>query len=196
MSCHNPHSSDNETLLKAVMPDLCFTCHDKTKFKGAVVHSPVGVGLCTSCHAPHTSKNAGLLKEEVPDICFTCHDKGPFSKKSVHAPVMGGMCTACHGPHATNDEKLLLKRPIAVCLDCHADVRTRPHAVTGFSERGQGGHFLGSIKKPKKIVKDPARRDREFYCGGCHDPHSSDWGKLFRYKASGVMGLCQYCHKF
>lgn len=194
LSCHNPHASDNEKLLITPMPDLCFTCHDKAKFSGAVVHSPVSIGLCTSCHDPHASAQEKLLKASMPDLCFTCHDKGPFTRKTVHAPVAGGMCAGCHSPHASEEQKLLLKRPISVCLECHAEVMKTPHAVTGFSARG--GHYLGSVKKGKKVVKDPVRKDSEFYCGSCHEPHSSDWGKLFRYKAASTMGLCQYCHKY
>ena len=196
LSCHNPHSSDNEKLLTAPMPDLCFTCHDKTKFAGEAVHSPVSIGLCVSCHDPHSSSEPKLLKEAVPALCYTCHDKGPFTRKSVHPPVAGGMCTGCHSPHASGEIKLLLSRPINLCLECHADVRKIPHAVSGFSSTGRGGHFLGSIKKPKKIIADPAQKTREFYCGSCHDPHSSDWGRLYKYKATNVMGLCQYCHKY
>ncbi len=196
VSCHNPHSSANEKLLKASMPDLCFGCHDKTKFSGTVVHSPVGIGLCITCHDPHSSANEKLLTAPVPDLCFSCHDKEPFSRKNIHMPVAGGMCTGCHSPHASAELKLLLKKPISVCLECHAAVLKSPHVVTGFTREGQGGHFLGSVRKAKKIIQDPMRKNREFYCGSCHDAHSSDWGKLYRYKATTSMGLCQYCHKF
>lgn len=192
--CHNPHSSKNAKLLVSEPPDLCFTCHDKTKFTGETIHSPVKIGLCLNCHAPHQSDNAKLLVSDVPDLCFSCHDKGIFSRKNVHMPVAGGLCLSCHGPHATKEEYLLLKRPVYVCLECHGKVRDGSHVITGLTSRS--GHPIGPLKKQKNPPKDPARPGRNFYCGSCHDAHSSDSIKLFRYEAKSSMGLCQYCHKY
>lgn len=192
--CHNPHSSKNEKLLVAEPPELCFTCHDKTKFTDETTHSPVKIGLCLNCHNPHSSDNEKLLTAQVPDLCFTCHEKGMFNRKNVHMPVAGGMCLSCHAPHAAKEEFLLLKRPVYVCLECHGNIRSVPHVIAGLSS--SPGHPIGPLKKQKNPRKDPARPGRIFYCGSCHDPHSSDSMKLFRYEAKSSMGLCQYCHKF
>ncbi len=193
-SCHNPHSESQEKLLLKEPPDLCFNCHDRKIFEGDVVHTPVQIGMCTTCHNPHKSKSEKLLQSSPPDLCFNCHDSKPFTRKNVHPPVAAGMCTECHQPHAGMEIKLLKNRPIRICLKCHRASLRGPHAVLGFS--GSGGHFVGDIRKKKKPVMDPVRTDREFYCGSCHDPHSSDWGGLFRYKADSVMALCSYCHKY
>ena len=190
-ACHNPHASKNEKLLNAELPDLCFTCHDKTKFSGKFIHAPVGIGMCTACHDPHSSPNPKLLVSEPPDLCFTCHEKKEFTKKNVHAPVAGGMCLSCHRPHASEHTSLLVKAPVEVCLECHPDVRRTPHALAGFSGRG---HAIGEPKRGRKPVTDPARPGKVFYCGSCHNPHSSDSMKLFRYKANSSFGICQYCH--
>lgn len=190
--CHNPHSSDEDRLLSADLPDLCFNCHDKMKFSGETVHQPVKVGLCTTCHAPHQSDSKKLLKRELPSLCFDCHDKKQFARKNIHQPVSAGMCDGCHAPHASAEAYLLPKRPIAVCYDCHSEIRKRPHILAGSP---LPGHPVGSLVKQKKPTKDPVRKDKEFYCGSCHEPHSSDWRTLFRYEADKTFELCGHCHK-
>ncbi len=185
--CHNPHSSKNEKLLVSEPPDLCFNCHDKKTFEGKIVHSPVAGGMCLSCHSPHSTDTEKLLLSTPPDLCFNCHDKAEFSRKNVHAPVAGGMCLSCHKPHASENIALLKNAPNAVCLECHADVRKKPHALAGgFSN----GHPLGGTGED-----DPARPGKKFYCGSCHNPHSSDSIRLFRYKADSTFELCMNCHK-
>lgn len=186
-ACHNPHSSKNAKLLKSEQPVLCYDCHDKGMFTKKTVHAAVGMG-CTGCHSPHSSDNEKLLISAPPDLCFTCHDSAEFRKKNVHSPVAGGMCLTCHTPHSSDQVALLAKEPILVCLDCHGDVEKKPHAIKG--SKGTG-HPLG-----KKDKQDPKRPERKFYCGSCHNPHSSDSMKLFRYPAKATMGLCVNCHKF
>ncbi len=199
-SCHNPHSTDTPKLLVADMPGLCFTCHDKGKFENKTVHPPVMGGMCTSCHNPHSSDSQKLLLAEVPDLCYTCHDKAMFSKKNVHAPVAGGMCLSCHAPHATEEMALLLKRPVDVCLECHPDVLKRPHALGGTSHPLASGVALGidsgkGKEKKERVLMDPARPGKGFYCGSCHDPHSSDSPGMIRYPMRTKFDLCINCHK-
>lgn len=199
-SCHNPHSSGNEKLLSEEPPDLCYNCHDKTGFSGDVTHAPVGIGLCVSCHSPHGSDIEKLLVRETPELCYTCHKGAEFGKKNVHQPVRDGMCKQCHKPHASRNRSLLVKGGNGSCLECHPEVRKEPHAISGFSTIG---HPLGGIKivrgakgeRRQKTVSDPKRPGKIFYCGSCHNPHSSDSPRLFRYKAEGTMGLCSYCHE-
>lgn len=200
-TCHSaidasniPHAKTGKVArgLSADVPDLCYTCHDRKKFSGKYIHAPVGIGLCTGCHDPHRSGNAKLLKKAAPDLCFGCHEKSGFSKKNVHAPVAGGVCLDCHAHHSAEEFALLKKEAPFVCLECHGDVRKSPHAVTGFET---AGHPLGIARKGKQYLTDPARPGKRFYCGSCHNPHSSDWGRLFRYQAEGTFGLCSHCHK-
>lgn len=204
VACHTgieartmPHKKTNKISkgLSAEQPDLCYGCHDKALFNKKNVHAAVGMG-CTGCHSPHSSKNAKLLTAEAPGLCFNCHDKPNFSKKIVHSPVAAGMCLGCHTPHSSDQVALLIKKPYDLCLDCHSDTIKKPHAVTGF---GAGRHPLGEPKKTKqgeeKELKDPSRPDRAFYCGSCHNPHSADGGRLFRFNAKSGMNLCTNCHK-
>lgn len=198
-----PHKMTNAIArgLSADQPDLCYGCHDKAAFSKKNVHAAVGMG-CTGCHNPHSSKNAKLLIAEPPDLCFTCHDKAEFTKKTVH-PALDMGCTTCHVPHSSDDISLLKKKPIEVCLECHADVPKKNHAVSGFSEKS---HPLGVKRKGKKSkdkdqektedkgLMDPSRPDRPFFCGSCHNPHSTEGPRLFRFKATSSMGLCPNCH--
>jgi len=218
-TCHSavdtktvPHKKTNKIAkgLSAEQPELCYGCHDKAIFSHKNVHAAVGMG-CTGCHNPHSSKNAKLLISDAPELCFSCHDKAEFGKKNIHAPVAGGMCLSCHTPHSSDETALLLKKPIEVCLECHSDVPKKPHAASGFSATA---HPLGMPKaertskksrrakekqeqepKQDEVLMDPARQDKVFYCGSCHNPHSSDSPKLFRYAARSSMELCGNCHK-
>jgi predicted CXXCH cytochrome family protein len=189
-----PHKKTNTIAkgLSAEQPDLCYGCHDKAKFSKKVVHAAVGMG-CTGCHNPHSSKYEKLLKAEQPDLCFGCHDKAEFSKKTVHMPVASGGCTGCHAPHSSDNMAFLNKDPLSLCLECHADVKKKPHALAGF---GGSGHPLGGPRRgDKEPPDDPARPGKKFYCGSCHNPHSSDDGRLFRYKGNSAIDLCTHCHK-
>jgi predicted CXXCH cytochrome family protein len=200
-TCHSaidaadvPHKMKNTIAkgLSAEQPDLCYNCHDKAKFTKTNVHAAVGMG-CTGCHNPHSSKNARLLVAGVPEVCFNCHDKADFTKKNVHIPVASGECLACHTPHSSDSPFILNKEPLKVCLECHEDVKNRPHAVAGFTVRG---HPIGeAIRADKKVPDDPARPGKKFYCGSCHNPHSSDSPKLYRYKAKPSFDICIHCHQ-
>ena len=202
-----PHKKTNQAAkgLNSDQPDLCYGCHDKKAFEKKNLHAAVGMG-CTSCHDPHSSGNAKLLKAEAPGLCYNCHDKKPFTAKTVHAPVAGGMCLSCHSPHASDQIALLLKKPYDTCIECHAEVLKRPHILAS-SERTPTGHPLSPdkkdvvIKERKKesvsiVRKDPAKPGRQFYCGSCHDPHSTAGPLLFKFNAQMKMELCGHCHKF
>lgn len=182
-TCHVPHSSDIEKLLASAQPGLCFTCHNKAKFESKVVHSPVTGGMCTSCHFPHQGDNDKLLTGSQPDLCYNCHDKAEFTKKNVHAAIMMG-CTSCHNPHANRTKFLLEKGITNLCLTCHAEIAKMGHVSAG----------TGRPSHPFRGKKDPARPDREFSCASCHNPHSSDNIKLFRYPAGSAYELCTRCH--
>ena len=195
-ACHSgidaaeiPHKKTNNIAkgLSSEPPQLCYGCHDKKKFEGKTVHSPVAGGMCTTCHNPHSSKNPKLLVAEAPDLCFNCHDKAEFSRKNVHAPVQGGMCLQCHASiHASNEPALLKKKINAVCIECHANIVKAPHPVRGVKKDGH----------PLQGKKDPVRKDKPFSCASCHNPHSSDSPKLFRYAATAKMDLCTHCHNY
>lgn len=181
--------------LSAEQPDLCYGCHDKNLFTKKNVHAAVGMG-CTGCHNPHSSKNEKLIKAEIPDLCFGCHDKAAFTRKNTHPPVAGGMCLSCHNPHSSDQMALLIKKPYDLCLDCHNEVPKKSHAT---SQKHPLGGDQKKVKKGKAVelmdMQDPARPGKVFYCGSCHDPHSTDVNRLLRFGAKSAMDLCSNCHK-
>jgi predicted CXXCH cytochrome family protein len=186
LSCHEPHSSDAQKLLIKAMPDICYMCHDSSDFKNKYEHSPVAAGMCMSCHEPHQGNAAKLLLAGTPELCFNCHDKSEFDRKNIHPPVAAGMCMTCHEAHASPDVALLDHPITDGCLLCHPRIGQSPHAAGGVL---QVGH-------PLKGRKDSRLEccNGELSCASCHNPHSSDYMDLFRYKAEKPFDLCPNCH--
>jgi len=162
------------------VPGLCNGCHDASKFKGKVVHSPVAGGMCTSCHDPHQSESGKLLLSEQPDICYNCHNKALFTKKNVHAAVMMG-CTSCHSAHVSENAKLLSRGINPLCVTCHAQKASGRHVM---AIPGKGFHPIGG--RP-----DPGAPGKQMSCVSCHEPHSSEFEKLYP-----TGDVCGKCHKF
>lgn len=185
-NCHDPHASKAaEKLLKLSVDKLCVDCHGVKKFKKRYVHGPVSLGLCTSCHFPHDSENEKLLQASGAELCFMCHEKSGFEMKNVHPPVKDGNCTACHDPHTARG-RFQLDGPInSVCFGCHPGKGKEPHVLRGF----------GGKEHPMKGVPDPKRAGRGLSCSSCHNPHSSESIRLFRYDAEKVFDVCKNCHK-
>ncbi len=183
-SCHDPHASAFQKLLVADVPNLCFNCHEASDFQGRYSHSPVAAGMCMSCHEPHQGHAKKLLIDRPPDLCFNCHDKAEFTRANQHPPVSAGMCTVCHAIHGSPYQSMLLMPTTDGCLQCHPRIAAAPHAAGGFSE---AGHPL----KDRKYAK---AKDGELSCASCHNPHSSDSMKLFRFPVKKPFDLCVNCH--
>jgi predicted CXXCH cytochrome family protein len=181
--CHNPHQSNYNSLLVQEAPDLCYTCHDKSKFEGKYGHTLIG--MCTSCHNPHASDYSNLLIKGIPDICFTCHDKAQFTKKYKHIIVeIPNGCTICHNPHAENNKNLLLQPVVDLCTSCHAAKADGRH-ILAVAHLGTGESI-----HPVQGMPDPSDPSKQLSCISCHNPHGSDFHKLFVQKT-----LCERCHK-
>jgi predicted CXXCH cytochrome family protein len=187
-----PHrkTTSLEKGLSSQQPDLCYGCHDKEKFMMKDVHPAIGMG-CTVCHNPHASNYPKLLTSAVPALCYSCHDKTGFTRKIVHPPVAAGKCMTCHTPHSSDQMALLLKKPIDVCLQCHKDVPHGRH-ISSPQHQKEGQE---QEKEEEVEPQDPARPGKPFYCGSCHDPHSTDSPLLFRFNARSMSELCRHCHK-
>jgi predicted CXXCH cytochrome family protein len=199
--CHNPHQSDYPKILLKDVPGLCYNCHDESKFKGTSGHT--AVGMCNGCHNPHSSNSVKLLKGEQPEVCYTCHDKSKFSKKYTHSIIPSGGCTSCHSPHLSKYPSLLTNTAQELCLTCHIGKSDGRHVVTLPGKRihpvrGKDPSTVKMIKVPdpkrpgKEIeIEDPNTPAKEITCVTCHDPHSSDFTKLFTQK-----NICARCHKY
>jgi predicted CXXCH cytochrome family protein len=171
-SCHDPHESGEKALLKAPLRDLCLKCHDdfaKAMQTAKRVHPPVQTKPCTSCHNPHSSANQFMLKEKMPDLCIGCHvtiGKKLASVKTVHKPLLEGKgCGNCHATHYSNAKGLLAGDEKSVCLGCHNTDKLGNPPLRNIAKELEG----------KKTIHGPIQKGR---CGGCHDPHGSDYSRL------------------
>jgi DmsE family decaheme c-type cytochrome len=99
-SCHNPHGTVTEKLLKAnSVNDACYTCHAEKRGPFLWEHPPV-TESCTNCHDPHGSNHEKMLKTAKPRLCEQCHveTRHPTRPQDTRQTrfVMGRQCTNCH----------------------------------------------------------------------------------------------------
>jgi predicted CXXCH cytochrome family protein len=175
VSCVSCHATAHQTGMKAKFPrylfaqgvDLCWSCHDKTKFLGKVSHPPVARGECLSCHDVHTTDYKALIPSPMPEFCFKCHDNADFIRKTKHPPVAEGNCMGCHNAHKSDVKKLLLAEMPKECFLCHTKDKY--------------------ISETKKKHHSPVAIGR---CLDCHEPHSSDSQKLLLKATPDVCFLC------
>ncbi len=105
-SCHNPHGTLSEGLLKANTPnDLCYNCHTEKRGPFLWEHPPVMEG-CSNCHEPHGSNHEKMLKVAKPRLCQRCHVESRHPTRP-HTPadrfVFNRSCTNCHSQvHGSN----------------------------------------------------------------------------------------------
>lgn len=130
-SCHNPHASNHDKLLKAGTANLCGSCHaDMMRaFAGAKVkHAPATEGQCVTCHSPHGANGLHLVDQpSVVELCTSCHD---YEKHSAH-PIgpeavdprnknLQVGCLSCHKAHGTDFKWMLLtSTTLELCTQCH-----------------------------------------------------------------------------
>jgi DmsE family decaheme c-type cytochrome len=128
-NCHSiHHSQDQEKLLKAAQPTLCFQCHTDTKaaFNMPFHHQvPEGLIQCTDCHDVHGTfeKSNVRSRNDSNLICTKCHTemRGPFVYE--HTPVKAEGCMGCHSPHGSQNARLLNMPSINnLCNQCHSPV--------------------------------------------------------------------------
>jgi len=133
IACHSPHhAKEEQKLLKAKQPQLCYECHTEIKqdFSRPFRHRvEQGLVQCTDCHNQH----GGFLTRQLrataaqDQVCFKCHtDKaGPFTFE--HEPVKTEGCVACHTPHGSTNPRLLKRSQINIlCLECHTLTQDNP----------------------------------------------------------------------
>jgi predicted CXXCH cytochrome family protein len=97
----------------------------------------------------------------------------------------------CHSPHSSDEMALLTKKPIDVCLQCHPDTPHGSHISKRPQEKNEQTKGASGETEPQ----DPNRPGKPFYCGSCHDPHSTDGPLLYRFNAQSMQELCVHCHK-
>ena len=115
-SCHDPHTSKFDNLLKKENEELCFHCHNSEQLALNDIHSIIENSNCSECHNPHGEENSFFLKDGT---CYTCHDDFNNSFKHLHGPVASGFCNSCHDTHSSESEYKLLLSGQDLCLKCH-----------------------------------------------------------------------------
>jgi DmsE family decaheme c-type cytochrome len=98
-SCHNPHGSATQSLLRGDSPnESCYTCHADKRGPFLWEHAPV-VENCMNCHDPHGTPRPKLLKAIVPRLCQECHDETQHPTEARTAGnkfTIGRACLNCH----------------------------------------------------------------------------------------------------
>ena len=102
-TCHNPHGSYSEALLKeATINDTCYKCHAEKRGPFLWEHAPVREN-CMNCHEAHGSNNDFMLKISRPRLCQQCHANlvghpgNPRNPLSIYA--LNRECQNCHSQH-------------------------------------------------------------------------------------------------
>lgn len=140
LSCHNPHASDFNKLVKSNDKDLCITCHNKPmqlpdrqipnieqKLLAKNVHPPVQNG-CIDCHLPHASNNSALILDEYSNLeyldfektkfslCFKCHDNNLLTEAlTTKSTDFRNGSTNLHYLHSKKEKS----RNCNLCHDIH-----------------------------------------------------------------------------
>lgn len=100
LSCHDPHMSDNRSLLKHRGPTLCSSCHDRVAEAATAKtgHAPAADD-CLNCHQPHVSNQPRLLSEPRGQLCGVCHDLEPPPKRAPPTDLdIAGAAQGNYGP--------------------------------------------------------------------------------------------------
>jgi DmsE family decaheme c-type cytochrome len=102
-SCHNPHGTANDAMLKQVsVNDNCYQCHAEKRGPFLWEHPPVREN-CLNCHEAHGSNLENLLKVQRPRLCQDCHSIGHASQSPLVNTAFNRSCSNCHSQiHGSN----------------------------------------------------------------------------------------------
>ncbi|MHC4436213.1 MAG: cytochrome c3 family protein, partial [Planctomycetota bacterium] len=62
--CHESHKTENKSLLRKPVPELCYQCHSTDSLKSVANHSDKSYQNCSVCHEGHVSPGRMLLKQD------------------------------------------------------------------------------------------------------------------------------------
>jgi predicted CXXCH cytochrome family protein len=197
LTCHAPHGSTNEGMLKREGAAMCAACHSYKKPQIAARHPSMDMAQvnCTSCHDPHVQGKGkkGLLL--------------PY----LHLPFVQGRCEACH---VTRGAKATVARGADLCFKCHEPLRQKlerkyVHAPVRGERECLTCHGPHGGQAPNLLVRSSTDRlcfrchDRRLVagtvqhkaleggCTTCHDPHATDEPNLL---VKPEVELCRSCH--
>jgi DmsE family decaheme c-type cytochrome len=114
-TCHDPHGTNGEKLLKAVDVDaLCFKCHGEKAGPFIYEHGATTESCTTTCHKPHGTPFRSLLAYQEPFLCLQCHTPHgsaglsgvpPQPNAPQHQQAMFTKCSNCHSQTHGTDVK-------------------------------------------------------------------------------------------
>jgi predicted CXXCH cytochrome family protein len=179
LTCHEPHSSTHEALLKQEPNALCASCHPGNDQKMVKGHEGRFVGTlpCIDCHSGHSSNNKGLLSDKshppfADGDCESCHSlPGSDGQVTFEAGAnKSTVCADCHDEQAAGSSKAFPHEAVAPdnCLECH-----KPHA----------SRQEGLLVKPQDQL-----------CGECHSEVLAGHEGLAKH-APVILGECSSCHE-
>jgi len=108
--CHTRESGGTYSSrgnLRALVPGLCYGCHEAYTERTGFLHGPAAVGQCLFCHDPHRSRNEYLLTKPIPEQCYLCHESKQMESIANHSAESYSKCHNCHESHASSEESLL-----------------------------------------------------------------------------------------
>lgn len=162
--CHQPHMSDEPSLLRISQVETCGKCHDAARPPDGRQRHPAAE-TCTDCHNPHGGELRKFLAAEPPELCINCHDDPRDAEGEIH-PALEDGCLVCHDPHYGFSPGFLKGDvPWLPCFGCH--------------------------KNPLEGKENIHPAIEEGGCVECHDPHASP-NDHFLKKSGNV--LCRNCH--
>lgn len=102
-SCHNPHGSATEAMLREpTVNETCYTCHADKRGPFLFEHAPVREN-CLNCHDPHGTMHPNLLVVMRERLCQRCHTNphnqpglGVIGIANSMRYAVGSSCQNCH----------------------------------------------------------------------------------------------------
>jgi DmsE family decaheme c-type cytochrome len=112
-TCHDPHGTNSDHLLKAVDTDaLCFQCHGEKTGPFLFEHGAATEGCTTTCHKPHGSPFRALLAFQEPFLCLQCHTPHGAAGQATDSVSVPGQ------PNALQHQRAMFTR----CTNCHSQL--------------------------------------------------------------------------
>jgi predicted CXXCH cytochrome family protein len=192
LTCHLPHFSDFESLLRSDEMGSCKECHEDV-LKGEVVHSAMKEP-CQACHGKlHELKEI----DETKKNCFKCHTDLEYIKVTHYDyDISKEKCSSCHRSHSSSGAMLLGKEQHPPFKDrecdlCHEEAKGESKLIktgAGLCYQCHDSKGLTKNKKPLKHLHTPVKKGE---CTGCHNPHSAEYEKFLIAPGNK---LCFECH--
>jgi predicted CXXCH cytochrome family protein len=110
-SCHDPHGSDNDAILRKPVNDVCLTCHGPNTQNGPHAasiaahthHKADSTGSqCVACHMPK-------IEQTIADVNVSSHTFHFVSPVATDVSKIPNACNVCHNDKDTAWAKTALK---------------------------------------------------------------------------------------